>query len=288
MDRSPEQWIRLSAQLQAGSADFNKRLPAYGVHHVAMRTALDHAITTSFEAQYPNAPQFAHNQHGSLPSPFNSQIMPQQQSPESDQSNAYSPQNTESTPQLMQPKPLHAQRSTMLKTKQEDRAYQMRAPSKQQQQPFQNMNGCPSINPLSLSLSPESQMLLESALDPNDPMTAMAMAGTEHLPMPSSYNSSSELKPQSLHYSYDSVNMTIAPGALDKSPSQKNHSHLQPTISVAPSPSTVLRLGFSGQMPNFSKPNGVKSATGSRIFTPNIDCGWDDYFGSSSGSDDTI
>ncbi|KAF2023888.1 hypothetical protein EK21DRAFT_79943 [Setomelanomma holmii] len=41
-----------------------------------------------------------------------------------------------------------------------------------------------SSNPLTMSLPPESQQLIGSALDPNDPRTAMFMAGSEHLAQP--------------------------------------------------------------------------------------------------------
>jgi hypothetical protein len=39
-------------------------------------------------------------------------------------------------------------------------------------------------NPLSLSMPPESQQFIGSVLDPNDPRTAMFMAGSEHLAQP--------------------------------------------------------------------------------------------------------
>ena len=45
-----------------------------------MRSALDQAITNSYAQQYPNAPQFAHNQN-IYPSPFMGHNLPQQQSP---------------------------------------------------------------------------------------------------------------------------------------------------------------------------------------------------------------
>ena len=79
-DDLPMQYRRLTAHLQTGSADFNRRLSAYLTNHVAMRSALDQAITNSYAQQYPNAPQFAHNQN-MYPSPMMAQNMPQQQSP---------------------------------------------------------------------------------------------------------------------------------------------------------------------------------------------------------------
>lgn len=68
-DDLPLQYRRLTAHLQTGSADFNRRLAAYLTNHVAMRSALDQAITNSYAQQYPNAPQFAHNQ-SVFPSPL--------------------------------------------------------------------------------------------------------------------------------------------------------------------------------------------------------------------------
>ena len=78
-DDLPMQYRRLTAHLQTGSADFNRRLSAYLTNHVAMRSALDQAITNSYAQQYPNAPTFAHNQQAMYPSPFTAPPMPPQQ-----------------------------------------------------------------------------------------------------------------------------------------------------------------------------------------------------------------
>ena len=75
-DDLPQQYRRLTAHLQTGSADFNRRLAAYLTNHVAMRSALDQAITNSYAQQYPNAPQFAHNNQAMFPSPFMPHGMP--------------------------------------------------------------------------------------------------------------------------------------------------------------------------------------------------------------------
>lgn len=82
-DDLPLQYRRLTAHLQTGSADFNRRLSAYLTNHVAMRSALDQAITNSYAQQYPNAPQFAHNQPAMYPSPFMPQPVTPVQSPQS-------------------------------------------------------------------------------------------------------------------------------------------------------------------------------------------------------------
>ena len=75
-DDLPQQYRRLTAHLQTGSADFNRRLAAYLTNHVAMRSALDQAITNSYAQQYPNAPQFAHNNQTIFSSPFMPHGMP--------------------------------------------------------------------------------------------------------------------------------------------------------------------------------------------------------------------
>ena len=83
-DGLPLQYRRLTAHLQTGSADFNRRLAAYLASNVAMRSALDQAITSSYEQQFPNARQFSHNQPGVFPSPLMTQNVgfhPAQQPP---------------------------------------------------------------------------------------------------------------------------------------------------------------------------------------------------------------
>ncbi|KAL8853987.1 MAG: hypothetical protein Q9221_001110 [Calogaya cf. arnoldii] len=92
-DDLPMQYRRLTAHLQTGSADFNRRLSAYLTNHVAMRSALDQAITNSYAQQYPNAPQFAHNQ-AMYPSPFMHQGMTPAQSPQSYMQSPFPPANT--------------------------------------------------------------------------------------------------------------------------------------------------------------------------------------------------
>lgn len=79
-DDLPSQYRRLTAHLQTGSADFNRRLAAYLTNHVAMRTALNEAINGNFSTHYPNAPQFAHN-NTMFPSPMQGGFGGQMQSP---------------------------------------------------------------------------------------------------------------------------------------------------------------------------------------------------------------
>ncbi|KAI9731418.1 MAG: hypothetical protein M1818_007808 [Claussenomyces sp. TS43310] len=73
-DDLPVQYRRLTAHLQTGSVDFNRRLSAYLTNHVAMRSALEQTINQSYAQQFPNAPQH-YNQSAMFPSP----MMPYQQ-----------------------------------------------------------------------------------------------------------------------------------------------------------------------------------------------------------------
>ena len=329
-DDLPMQYRRLTAHLQTGSADFNRRLSAYLTNHVAMRSALDQAITNSYAQQYPNAPQFAHN-HSMYPSPFMPQTMPQtysqpypspgtpgyrpshpsrsasvshaptsfspseipkssptQSLPQLDhrrtsassKSSSNSPHGAPATPNSLQTRPGLPQTSTVYKIKQENPvSQQMRAPPThsptQQQQPPFNMAGYPGISPFSTSLPPESQMLLGSSLDPNDPLTSIFMAGSENLPQPYNYNMPSPQKQQSFRQGHGGMSATLAPSALDMSP------------SAMPNPPPAPAFpGYDGSMPDFAKGQlfpGYSSLGGSGNVTPGgIDSGWDAFINDSS------
>ena len=347
-DDLPLQYRRLTAHLQTGSADFNRRLSAYLTNHVAMRSALDQAITNSYAQQYPNAPQFAHNQ-GRYPSPFMHQNIPQQHSPtsyqpyptpgsssyrpnhhsrsmsssqgtpcysptsmtapsptqgasrmdqrrtsaSSNKSSSHSPVNTKSTP-LMQPRSVAGHPSPPSSVKQEDRAGQMKAPS-QPSPHSQYVNGFPNSNmsPFSTSLPAEAQMLLGSALDPHDPMTAMMMAGSENLPQSWNYNNPSSMKPKNgFHQGHDGMSATLAPSALDMSHGNHHFGGEPSSTSMAPSTNqSGLHLGsFESSMNDFSKSHlyGGNSSTGSGVVTPGIEGGWDAYINDNSWSDGNV
>ena len=354
-DDLPMQYRRLTAHLQTGSADFNRRLSAYLTNHVAMRSALDQAITNSYAQQYPNAPQFAHNQT-MYPSPFVAQPMPQQQpshygqpypspgtpayrpshnvrgmstpngtpqyspslkapspmqqaiqmdhrvtSASSNKSTSHSPHGTPPTPQSMPAKSSPAPTSATYNGKQEPQAsqLQMRAPPQppqhQSQQSQYPMVGYPNISPFSTSLPMESQMMLGSALDPNDPLTSMLMAGNENVPQAYNYGSRPTMqKPRSTTWPYDGMSATLAPSALDMSP--RHHSYAHPPLTATPSPATspAFLSTYDGLMPDFSKGQifpGTNSSHGSDTATPgNLDSGWDAFIndsGDTSWADNT-
>ncbi|KAK4696094.1 hypothetical protein P7C71_g1767, partial [Lecanoromycetidae sp. Uapishka_2] len=345
-DDLPMQYRRLTAHLQTGSADFNRRLSAYLTNHVAMRTALDQAITNSYAQQYPNAPQFVHNQN-MFPSPFIAQNVPQQPSPPSygqpyptpgtpgyrpghqarsasvnqaptayfptsvplpqspahslpqlsaehrrtsasSKSSSHSPHGAPATPTSLASRASLPQSSSTYTAKQENQpSQQMRAPPPQSTQPPQRplMNSYSSTSPLSTALPMESQMLLGSGLDPNDPLTSIFMAGSECMPQPYNYNTTpvSLQKPRSFDQSYNGMSATLAPSALDMSPRHQIYNSLPTTTSLPPSSSPGF-LNFD-TISDFSKGHiyGCTSSTGSGTVTPGgIDGGWDAFINDNS------
>ncbi|EXJ85729.1 hypothetical protein A1O1_06097 [Capronia coronata CBS 617.96] len=68
-DDLPLQYRRLTAHLQTGSADFNRRLAAYLTNQVAMRSAMEQMIQNPY-AQYPNAATYQ-----SRPNMFSSPLL---------------------------------------------------------------------------------------------------------------------------------------------------------------------------------------------------------------------
>ena len=69
-DDLPLQYRRLTAHLQTGSADFNRRLAAYLTNQVAMRSAMEQMAQNPY-GQYPGGPY--QNNAGMFPSPMLSQ-----------------------------------------------------------------------------------------------------------------------------------------------------------------------------------------------------------------------
>lgn len=302
-DDLPFQYRRLTAHLQTGSADFNRRLAAYLTNQIAMRTALDQAINNTYAQQYPNAPRFPH-QSPMFPSPMlapptiqTSQLPPTPTPSSATASSPYrqSPYPIPGTP-AFQRKPHMRSPSIAVAddesskvntssdqarnsvatpvTKVENQPSADEKPKSQPEKPQPEKQSSSSIEtqpsatpatdaafdplmmpststsshtlppafdptffygnisdpfgPFSMSLPPESQLLLGPALDPLDPLTSMFMAGSENFSQPpwggfcnptasASMNGSAKglLKPQNVHPSYDGVYSTLAPSALD-------------------------------------------------------------------------
>lgn len=365
-DDLPLQYRRLTAHLQTGSADFNRRLSNYLTNHVAMRSALDQAITNAYAQQYPDAPQFAHNQAG-YPSPFTSQPVSQAQAqaqaqshsqsqsqssplyqpypspgtpgfrpspqprsasmsqgtssyaqtmaaptsvhstprlnhrptPVSSKSASYSPPDMHSVPQSLQRRstlaqgsppaqypPGHPSRRMSAPVQPSSQLQQMQRQMQQQMSP-PGSDGYPNISPFTTSLPPESQMLLGSALDPNDPATAMLMAGSENISMPFNYDNGQNAKARGFTHSFGGMSATLAPSALDMSvpPMQGQH---QSNVSMSSAPNGDSTYGMDPSMSDYSKlaqqslyPSG-NSSQGSGAATPGLDSGWDSFINDGS------
>lgn len=78
-DDLPLQYRRLTAHLNTNSTDFNRRLAAYLTNHVAMRTALDQAISSSYAQQYPNQQNWAQQPFAQMQQPWMANGMQNQQ-----------------------------------------------------------------------------------------------------------------------------------------------------------------------------------------------------------------
>lgn len=340
-DDLPVQYRRLTSHLQTGSADFNRRLSAYLTSHVAMRSALDHAITNSYAQQYPNAPQFAHNQQ-TFPSPFPPPL-PQTSSPHAQYGQPYptpgtsgyrpghqvrrashsvAPSRSSFSPNMPTPSSapgsaLLPQRHTSLSSNstshsssnqtsngpqtpsfpEQSEAEQSANTSKsvhasplQQHSSFQHLNGYPNMSPFSMALPMESQMLLNGALDPNDPMTAALMSGYDSSPFP--YDGSHPAQPYSKSRSYShpvgGMSTTLAPSAFDLHPRTQD-ANQQPTVngmpaSSAATPGTGYEQGDFGRGGMFPQ---SQSSQGSGTVTPGLD-GWDTFINDTSWNDSNV
>ena len=373
-DDLPMQYRRLTAHLQTGSADFNRRLAAYLTNHVAMRSALDQAITNSYAQQYPNAPQFAHNQQTMYPSPL--------MSPQSMQPQSFRPQQFMQQPQQQPPPHPYRQspyptpgtsgfrqhshnRSSMSAKlpdspghpstspvesgeKEPNRRMSMPAPStspsaarsphppqpsqaigtpkqvslkmepehkaplstmpitshpmgppitsssaQQQASPLPmpqfHSGSYQDFSPFTMSLPPESQMLLGSTLDPNDPLTTMFMAGSESFRQPYfsnnfNLNSTNVLSKQSnFHPSYEGMSATLAPSALHMSPLPTTYN--EPASASSESvPTSAYSFCLEGNPGDYKGIGFLQSGSGaaSGTVTPGIDSSWDAFIDDNS------
>lgn len=211
-----------------------------------------------------------------------------------------SPSQATQTPHFMQSRPSlpHSsssytgknQVSPSSRAKQEDQPLgQMQAPQSQpQQKPQQsygNLAGYQSFSPFTTSLPTESQLLLGSVLDPNDPFTSMMMAGSENMMQPYYGSAPSLPKQQNFHPSYDGMSATLAPSALDIS--SPNTTNVPPNSAVSSSSlsgTPPFSLGFADGAPDTKSQNFTRSDSshGSGSGTPVIDGGWDAFINDNS------
>ncbi|KAI9680789.1 MAG: hypothetical protein M1817_004229 [Caeruleum heppii] len=311
-DDIPVQYRRLTAHLQTGSADFNRRLAAYLTNHVAMRSALDQAITSSYAQQYPNSPQFPQNQQGAFPSPLLPQQMVQngsiyRQSPYPVSANpqfrpaphgraqsiAIPPDAAGSKPltspladvsaldrrmsmpgpagpnQLGTPRsqpgsapsagsPRHSPQAPpqqdMLSQEQSAQRQSMQQAHAMQSAYGMGLMNPDDMGPFSMSLPPESQMMLGPVLNSHDPLTAALMAGSENMPQPfpSFNNDASVPKGAGFYPAYGGMSSTLAPSALDLSP--RNNVYSSPSSAASLSAPTTSGFGLDATYTDSFRP----------------------------------
>ena len=254
-DDLPLQYRRLTAHLQTGSADFNRRLAAYLTNQVAMRSAMEQ-MTQNPYGQYPGNPY--QGQSNMFPSP----MLPQQgmvQSPGAYQrpapypsphhtnfrqnhGRAYSMQTAPtaqgptSPPASAHPGSMdHRRMSTPASAHPGDSQHIQTDGIKpdpeylrQTQSATLPQGGSSSFPPLwqdmgpfTTSLPPESQQMLAHApgFDTNDPSYGMLMHGSEQYVNNQYYpwqNMQGGIKGMPVHPSaYHGMSATLAPAALD-------------------------------------------------------------------------
>ena len=143
-----------------------------------------------------------------------------------------------------------------------------------------------------MSLPPESQMLLGSTLDPNDPLTSMLMAGSDNFAQPYfnsnfSLNTTNMLSKQgNFHPSYDGMSATLAPSALHMSPLSTNYSEPSSTLSES-APPLSYNFALDGNLGDYKGVGFMQSGSGaaSGTATPGIDSTWDAFIDDNSWVD---
>jgi hypothetical protein len=132
------------------------------------------------------------------------------------------------------------------------------------------------MNPLSMSLPPESQQLVGSALDPNDPRTSLFMSGSENLPQPftGTYTYNPNLSPKSSRAMASGASQTLAPeqsikiDTLDDSTSTTPASGLSEHLYTLQPLFTTNAFEYSNFYDQYTAPDGSRSANGSLLGEP--------------------
>lgn len=274
-DDLPLQYRRLTAHLQTGSADFNRRLAAYLTNQVAMRSAMEQMVNNQYPPQYGN-PQYPQASQGMFPSPMmppqNMTHSPQQSYraapyPSPHQANfrqlharAYSMTGPNATPnpreamdhrrmstpgnvQQIGPKPVNTD------SKESDPEYMRQTQSATV--PGSQFPMWQDMLPITTSLPPESQQMLGPALDMNDPFQAQLMNGSDQFTNLAGYpwgDSSRGIKGMPVHPSaWPGMSATLAPSALVSTPTSNatTPDTMATTARDSTAPSSGLDFHFS-------------------------------------------
>ncbi|KAI1619786.1 hypothetical protein EDD37DRAFT_192462 [Exophiala viscosa] len=323
-DDLPMQYRRLTAHLQTGSTDFNRRLAAYLTNQVAMRSAMEQMVQNSY-GQYPNGP-YPQNQN-MFPSPMlppqNVAQSPQQsyrpapyQSPHqpgyrSNHGRAYSmaavPNNQASaSPQTSAPPMLDQRR---MSTPASIQPGDTKPDPEYIRQTQSATNGSfpplwQDMGPFTTSLPPESQQMLAHApgFDSNNPSYAMLMQGSDQLLSNPYYpwnDIQGGIKGMPVHPSaYPGMSATLAPAALEHAADNKtettttgstpaaSHSNQPPTPAAEyiNPPTMGLDFNFSQESKGFGF---SVPALGSGQVTPAGEGFWDHFVMDGSWEDGT-
>ncbi|KAL5436530.1 hypothetical protein PMIN07_006873 [Paraphaeosphaeria minitans] len=125
------------------------------------------------------------------------------------------------------------------------------------------------MNPLSMSLPPESQQLVGSALDPSDPRTSLFMSGSENLPQPfaGTYTYNPNLSPKSCRRA---MAQTLAPEESMKLDTAGDSTSTTPPSAMAdhlytPQPLFTPTFEFSNFFDQYPTQDGSRSANDSLL-----------------------
>jgi hypothetical protein len=127
-----------------------------------------------------------------------------------------------------------------------------------------------------MSLPPESQQLVGSALDPNDPRTSLFMSGSENLPQPftGTYTYNPNLSPKSSRVMASGASQTLAPeqsikiDPLGDSTSTTPVSGFSDNLFTSQPLFTPSAFEYSNFFDQYTAPDGSRSANGSLLGEP--------------------
>jgi len=321
-DDLPLQYRRLTAHLQTGSADFNRRLAAYLTNQVAMRSAMEQMVNNSYAQQYPGmSQQYPQQQRPNM-------FMPQQPIAQSPMSmyrqapypspyrqthnrtqSAVIPQNpsgsTSPTPQaptrgmdqrrMSTPVAMHqAHQRIATDGMQPNADYARQTQSATMPQEGQFPPSWQDMGPFTTQLPPEAQQMLGPALNSGDPFASMLMNGSDQY-MQSQYypwgNLQQGVKGMSDYSGYQGMSQTLAPSALDNNYSALAANGVKQESSA---PSSGLDFGFSQEskglhLNNFPPPmtrQGSQHLPSGQV-TPG-DGFWDNFVHEPSWSEEVV
>ena len=140
-----------------------------------------------------------------------------------------------------------------------------------------------------MALPMESQMFLNGALDPNDPMTSALMAGSHDVPAGYPCGGSEHPKSRSMTYPFGGMSTTLAPSALDMQPRQHDFSQQQAPDSMRPSSGLPSDLGFGySDIPKGTLFPSSQESQASGAATPGLDAGWDAFINDGSWNETSV